>query len=60
MFLQEQLKGHSEILVKETTSSEDSDSEENSEYQISGSESSDGEEEYIREHNLKVYAKRVE
>nr|XP_011463620.1 PREDICTED: uncharacterized protein LOC105351333 [Fragaria vesca subsp. vesca] len=54
LFLQEQLKGHSEILVKETTSSEDSDSEENSEYQISDSECSDGEEEYIREHNLKL------
>ncbi|KAL6183857.1 hypothetical protein ACLB2K_045267 [Fragaria x ananassa] len=54
LLLQEQLKGHSEILVNEATSSEDSDSEENSEYQISNNESSDGEEEYIREHNLKL------
>ncbi|KAL6145917.1 hypothetical protein ACLB2K_056600 [Fragaria x ananassa] len=60
LLLQEQLKGHKEIVVNEETSSEDSDSEESSEYQISDNESSDGEEEYIREHNLKVYANKVE
>ncbi|KAL6218811.1 hypothetical protein ACLB2K_012020 [Fragaria x ananassa] len=60
LLLQEQLKGHKEILVNEETSSEDSESEESSEYQISDNESSDGEEEYIREHNLKLYANKVE
>ncbi|KAL6205373.1 hypothetical protein ACLB2K_022633 [Fragaria x ananassa] len=58
--LQEKLKGHSEILINESTSSEDSESETNSEYQISDNESSDREEEYIREHNLKVYARKAE
>ncbi|KAL6130131.1 hypothetical protein ACLB2K_068512 [Fragaria x ananassa] len=58
--LQEKLKGHSEILINESTSSEDSESETNYEYQISDNESSDGEEEYIREHNLKVYARKAE
>ncbi|KAL6193081.1 hypothetical protein ACLB2K_034165 [Fragaria x ananassa] len=60
LLLQEQLKGHSEILVNEETSFEDSNSEKNSEYQISDNESSDGKEEYIREHNLKVYANKIE
>ena len=45
--LTEQIKGHSEILVNKAT---DSDSE----------ESSDEEEEFIREHNLKVYANKIE
>ncbi|KAL6194743.1 hypothetical protein ACLB2K_035819 [Fragaria x ananassa] len=58
--LQEKLKGHSEILINESTNSEDSESETNSEYQISDDESSDGEEEYIREHNLNVYATKAE
>ncbi|KAL6203891.1 hypothetical protein ACLB2K_021162 [Fragaria x ananassa] len=53
LLLQEKLKGHSEILVNEAISSEDSESEENSECQSSDNESSNGEEEYIREHNLK-------
>ncbi|KAL6210799.1 hypothetical protein ACLB2K_016031 [Fragaria x ananassa] len=54
LLLQDQLTDLDEILVNEATSSEDSKSEKNYEYQISDSESPDGEEEYIKEHNLKV------
>ncbi|KAL6227709.1 hypothetical protein ACLB2K_001666 [Fragaria x ananassa] len=60
LLIQKQLEDHEEILVNEATSSEDSESEKNFEYQDSDNESSDGEEDYIREHNLKVYANKVD